>query len=95
VIARGRRALLLVAGLAVGVGVGLGSACRIPNPEHCSNQDQPGSAYCASLNPATPFCSPCHSKYHGCLPFPPTSCDGFATGDTGGGSSSSSSGTGG
>ncbi|MBK6916027.1 MAG: hypothetical protein IPH07_01375 [Deltaproteobacteria bacterium] len=79
---------------AAALGAVLGMACRIPNPEHCSNQDRPGSEYCVSINPATPYCSPCHSKYHGCLPFPPTSCDGFATGDSGGdGDGSSSSGT--
>lgn len=76
------------------VGLLLG-ACRLPNKEHCSNQDVPGNAYCVAKNPATPYCSPCTASYDGCVPFVPTSCETFATGpgDTGsssGGSSSSS-----
>lgn len=59
------------------------SACQVPNPEHCSNQDQPGNDYCAGVNSATPFCSPCHEKNHGCLPFEPISCESYM-GESGG-----------
>jgi hypothetical protein len=74
------------------VGLALGTwACRVPNKSHCSNQDEPGNAYCASKNPATPFCSPCTASYDGCVPFVPSACEAFATDDgtsSGGGSSS-------
>ena len=69
----------------VGIGAGaIASACRVPNPEHCSNQDQAGNDYCAGVNSATPFCSPCHEKNHGCLPFEPVSCEGYLGGTSGG-----------
>ena len=64
----------LLAGAAVGFGV---AACTVPNDDHCANQDQSGNDYCAGVNSATPFCSPCHEKNHGCLPFEPTSCEGY------------------
>ena len=77
------------------VGLLLGAwSCRLPNKEHCSNQDEPGNAYCVSKNPATPYCSPCTASYEGCVPFVPTACETFATGpgdsSSSGGSSSSS-----
>jgi hypothetical protein len=79
------------------VGLALGAwSCRLPNKDHCSNQDVPGNAWCAQRNPATPYCSPCTASYDGCVPFVPTSCATFATGpeeeatsSTSGGSSSS------
>jgi hypothetical protein len=82
-----RAALVLRLGLVAFVGVLAGasvSACRVPNPEHCSNQDQSGNAYCAGVNSATPFCSPCHEKNHGCLPFEPVSCEAYLMGESGG-----------
>ncbi|MBC8073514.1 MAG: hypothetical protein IAG13_34655 [Deltaproteobacteria bacterium] len=88
------RAALL---LPFAIGLGLGTwACRVPNRDHCANQDQPGNAFCAAKNPATPFCSPCTASYDGCVPFVPTACDEFATGpeessEGSGGSSGSSS----
>ncbi len=74
--------LFFVALLGVVAGVNA-SACRVPNPEHCSNQDQSGNDYCAGVNSATPFCSPCHEKNHGCLPFEPVSCEAYLGGSEG------------
>lgn len=76
----GRIGLAALVGATTGIAVG---ACRVPNPEHCSNQDQSGNDYCAGVNSATPFCSPCHEKNHGCLPFEPLSCEAYM-GGTGG-----------
>lgn len=59
-------------GLSLGAAAGI--ACEVDNPDHCANQDQSGNDYCAGVNSATPFCSPCHAKNHGCLPFEPVSC---------------------
>lgn len=73
-----------VIGAVLGLGVGLAAAaCRLPNPEHCTNQDQAGNDYCAGVNSATPFCSPCHEKNHGCLPFEPTACEAYTGGSDG------------
>jgi len=87
------RAAHLVAATTLGTALGLVSgACRLPNPEHCDNQDQAGNDYCAGRNSATPFCSPCHEKNQGCLPFEPLTCDGYQGGsDDGPGPGSSSS----
>lgn len=84
-------ALAAVAGVAAGFAA---SACRVPNPEHCTNQDQSGNDYCAGVNSATPFCSPCHEKNHGCLPFEPVSCDGYQEGSSGPGPAPESSSSG-
>lgn len=88
---RARALGCVAAGLGLGVFLG---ACRLSNPEHCANKDQAGNDYCAGLNSATPFCSPCHAKNHGCLPFEPTSCEAYqgTSGSDAMGTSSSSSG---
>lgn len=72
------RALWWIVGL--GLGAAVGSACEVDNPDHCANQDQEGNDYCAGLNAATPYCSPCHAKNHGCLPFEPVSCQEYMGG---------------
>jgi len=77
----GRISLAALVGATMGIAIG---ACRVPNPDHCANQDQAGNAYCAGVNSATPFCSPCHEKNHGCLPFEPLSCEGYFAGESGG-----------
>lgn len=87
------KSLALSLPFAVGLGLGAG-ACRVPNKGHCANQDEPGNAYCASKNPATPFCSPCTASYDGCVPFVPNACEAFATGpgdESSGGSGGSGS----
>lgn len=63
--------------LGLSLGAAAGVACEVENPDHCANQDQPGNDYCAGLNSSTPFCSPCHAKNHGCLPFEPVSCEDY------------------
>lgn len=85
------RTVAVLAGLVLGLALG---ACRLENKDHCANQDQAGNDYCAGINSATPFCSPCHAKNHGCLPFEPVSCEAYqgTTGPDAMDSSSSSSG---
>lgn len=89
------RSRLSLLAFAIGL-VGGTWACRVENKKHCANQDEPGNAYCAAKNPATPYCSPCTASYDGCVPFVPSACEAFATGpgsssggESGGESSSS------
>jgi hypothetical protein len=81
----GRAAILALSMLGLAIGAAAGVACEVENPDHCANQDQAGNDYCAGLNSATPFCSPCHAKNHGCLPFEPVSCEDYVGPDEGGG----------
>jgi hypothetical protein len=62
------------AGLCVGLG---GGACRVPNRDHCANQDVPGDRYCRETTPSLPYCSPCRRKFDGCVEFPPVGCAGY------------------
>ncbi|MEM9458792.1 MAG: hypothetical protein AAGF11_31735 [Myxococcota bacterium] len=54
-----------------------GVHCKVPNEDHCANQDVPGNEYCLSLSLATPYCSPCRRQFHGCVNFEPFSCAGY------------------
>jgi hypothetical protein len=62
--------MALCAGLVAG-------ACRVPNPDHCANQDVPGDRYCAAHTPSLPYCSPCRRDFDGCVEFPPVGCAGY------------------
>jgi hypothetical protein len=66
--------------LACAVGLGLvlaGSTCKVPNEDHCANQEVPGNEFCLELNRATPYCSPCRREYFGCVEFEPFACAGY------------------
>lgn len=52
-------------------------ACRVPNEEHCANQDVPGNQVCRERNPGAPFCSPCERRLRGCVRFEPFACPGY------------------
>lgn len=54
-----------------------GSTCKVPNEDHCANQDVPGNEFCVELNRATPYCSPCRRAYHGCVDYEPYACEGY------------------
>ncbi len=53
------------------------AACRVPNEEHCANQDVAGNQFCRERNPGAPFCSPCERRLRGCVEFEPFACPGY------------------
>jgi hypothetical protein len=61
----------LLAGLATAL------ACRVPNEEHCANQDVAGNQFCRERSPGAPFCSPCERRLQGCVRFEPFACGGY------------------
>ena len=69
------RTLSLAAGVMLGLGVS--TACKVINPEHCANKDKPGNEWCSDRSRSTPFCSPCVSAFNGCVAFEPFACEGY------------------
>ena len=67
-------AIALALGL---VGAATVAACRVPNEEHCANQDVPGNQFCRERNPGAPYCSPCERRLRGCVQFEPFACPGY------------------
>lgn len=81
-------------GGALGLLLGSFAACRVPNPEHCANQDAPGNQFCRELYPGAPYCSPCTRELSGCVRFEPFACEGYDP-DPGEGAEEATTGTGG
>lgn len=62
---------------ALGLGIAVGVACQVENPDHCANQSRPGNDWCAARDPSTPFCSPCQGRNRGCVPYRPLTCEAY------------------
>lgn len=77
----------------------IAGACTLPNPNHCFNLAVDPNAWCATLDEARPYCSPCAAANYGCVADEPTSedCPWYTTPDpeTGTGESGTETGTGG
>jgi hypothetical protein len=56
----------LLLSLGFGVGLSLG-ACILPNPNHCQNIAINPNAWCGSIYPDEPYCSPCEANNNGCV----------------------------
>lgn len=61
-------------GMALALGVVLGLACKIPDPDHCANQSEPANAWCNAHYNSKSYCSPCIADNNGCVEFEPFSC---------------------
>jgi hypothetical protein len=52
----------------LGLGVVVGLACRVDNPEHCLHKGANPHAWCkAESQGERSFCSPCEGDAHGCV----------------------------
>jgi hypothetical protein len=60
------RALMLLSLFGFGVGASLGG-CTLANPDHCQNIAIDPNAWCASVHPDQPYCSPCEADDNGCV----------------------------
>jgi hypothetical protein len=67
--------------LGAAIGIGAGASCRVPNPDHCENQDVPGDRFCREAYPTARYCSPCTRDLQGCVQFPPYACAGYEPDD--------------
>lgn len=74
-------------GAALAVAAGIVVACKVPNPDHCANQDLAGNAWCARHYEARTFCSPCRASYNGCVEYEPRACGDYRRDDEDGESS--------
>lgn len=57
------------------LGLALGLACQISNDDHCVHKAVEADAWCATQDPARPFCSPCAAPEHGCVATRPDLAD--------------------
>jgi hypothetical protein len=60
----------------LGLGLVVGLACRVDNPDHCLHKDANPHAWCkAESQGERPFCSPCEGDAHGCVAEEPSERD--------------------
>lgn len=53
-------------------------ACTLPNPDHCLHRAADADGWCAQVDPARPYCSPCASEHHGCVAELPLECPAYS-----------------
>lgn len=61
------RLISLLPGFCLGLGLALAQACVIANPNHCFNLAIDTNAWCATVHPDEPYCSPCAAENDGCV----------------------------
>lgn len=68
-------AALCILGFGFGFGLG-GSACVMPNPNHCQNLALDPNVWCsAHYGEDRPFCSPCTAEHNGCVSEEPSEAE--------------------
>jgi hypothetical protein len=62
-----RRTLSMLPAFALGLCLAVADGCTIANPNHCFNIAADTNAWCATVHPEQPYCSPCAAENDGCV----------------------------